>query len=426
MGILILCLVMIILAVVLGQRTKTNIGLWALVASYIFGTFILKIKPSDLISKWPTDIFVLIFSVTLFYSFAINNGTLEKFAQTAVYKVRKIPWAIPIMLFLIGFVISAVGAGSAANVMMIPIAVSIAELTGMSYFLASIAVLAGINPGGLSPISTIGVFVRRLAQDIGGYSPEAANAFGNEALIHGTLVFLVVFIIAYFVFKGYKLQVADIKKPEPFTDKQKISLALIIGFILVLLVPSILNSLIPNVPAIQFLASNINISFVAIIGSLISLLLKVTDEKKAISSVPWGVLILLSGMGMLISVATESGAIELLSSYVSNSVSYTLVPIMLAVFAGVLSLFVSGFVVNMTFFPLVPTIAAALGHNPGLLFSAIIVGGLCTCISPFSSAGGLVVASINNEDVRTRIFRFLLIWPIINMIIYSIILLIAM
>ncbi len=92
--------------------------------------------------------------------------------------------------------------------------------------------------------------------------------------------------------------------------------------------------------------------------------------------------------------------------------------VLLSVFAGIMSLFVSGFVVNTTFFALVPGLATGLSFYPGLFFSAIAVGSIATSVSPFSGSGGLVVASVDDENQRTRIFNSLLIWPFINLFIY--------
>ena len=124
-------------------------------------------------------------------------------------------------------------------------------------------------------------------------------------------------------------------------------------------------------------------------------------------------------MGMLIAVVGKSGAIEMMSDYLSNSsLPGVLVQVLLAVFSGIMSLFVSGFVVLPTFFGLVPGLATGLTLDPGILFSAIALGAGCTAVSPFSGAGGLVVASIENEEKRNKIFNGLLIWPFINLLIY--------
>jgi len=70
MGILLLCSIIIILVIIMGTVTKTNIGLWAIFSAYILGSFILKISPTEIINLWPTKLFLMLFAVTFFYSFA--------------------------------------------------------------------------------------------------------------------------------------------------------------------------------------------------------------------------------------------------------------------------------------------------------------------------------------------------------------------
>ena len=109
------------------------------------------------------------------------------------------------------------------------------------------------------------------------------------------------------------------------------------------------------------------------------------------------------------------------SGYLSQSVPALFVPIMLGLIAGVMSLFVSGFVVNTTFFALVPTLAMGTGFVSGLLYSAVAVGEMSTAVSPFSGSGGLVAASVEDEYHRNKIFNFLLVWPFVNLTIYLVI-----
>ena len=158
-----ICAAAIIMVILLGYFTKTNIGLWAIAASYILGVFLLGIKPRDIITLWPIKIFMMLFSVTFFYGYSALNGSLEKLSLKIVYASRKKPWLIAISLFGIAILISGIGAGDGATVMLIPIAISIAKITRMNYLLASVSVVSGISIGGFSPISTIGIFIRELA-----------------------------------------------------------------------------------------------------------------------------------------------------------------------------------------------------------------------------------------------------------------------
>jgi di/tricarboxylate transporter len=414
-----ICVVTIIIVILLGYFTKSNIGLWAIAASYILGVLVLDLNPRDIVTLWPIKIFMMLFSVTFFYGYSVLNGSLEKLSLKIVYASRRIPWLIAITLFFISILISGIGAGDGATVMLIPIAISIAKVTRMHYLLASVSVVSGISIGGFSPVSTIGIFIRELADQVGGYGTDAVNAFGNMAMLQAALLFCIVFILSYFFLKGYRVKAPSIERPEPYTPEQIKTLVVIGIFVLALLAPPLLKALFPHVTFFTRLNDNIYLTFIAFMASILCRLLNLGDEKRVFARVPWHALTTICGMGMLIAVAGKSGIIEIMSLYLSeSSLSGRLVQVLLSVFAGVMSLFVSGFVVNTTFFALVPGLATGLSFYPGLFFSAIAVGSIATSVSPFSGSGGLVIASVDDETQRTRIFNSLLIWPFINLLIY--------
>jgi di/tricarboxylate transporter len=414
-----ICAASIITVILLGYFTKTNIGLWAIAASYLLGVLVLEIEPRDIVTLWPIKIFMMLFSVTFFYGYSVLNGSLEKLSLKIVYASRKKLWFIAIALFGTAILISGIGAGDGATVMLIPIAISIAKITHMHYLLASVSVVSGISIGGFSPISTIGIFIRELASQVGGYGPDIVNAYGNRAMFQAALLFSLVFILSYLIFKGYKVKTPALEKPGTYSVKQIKTLIIIGIFILVLLATPLLEALFPYITFFSRLNDNIYLTFVAFMASILARLLKLGDEKAVFARVPWHVLTTICGMGMLITVAGKNGVIEIMSNYLSDSsLSEVTVQVLLSFFSGVMSLFVSGFVVNTTFFALVPGIATGLEFSPGLFFSAIAVGSIATSVSPFSGSGGLVVACVDNEEKRAKIFNSLLIWPFINILIY--------
>ena len=418
---IVICAVTIILVILLGYFTKTNIGLWAIAAAYLLGAFLLEMKPSEIVTLWPIKIFLMLFSVTFFYSYPALNGTLEKLSLKVVYASRKIPWLIPFVLFIISIIIAGIGAGDGATVMLIPIAISIAKVSGMNYFLAAASVITGISIGGFSPISGIGIFIRELADQVGGYGPELSSDYANMAMLNAFVFFSLVFILSYFIFKGYKVKSPFLDKPDPYNGIQIKTLIVISFFVCVLLVTPLLKTIFPEVQFFIKLHANVYLTFIAFISSIIARLLKIGDEKKAFERVPLHALTTICGMGMLIAVVGKSGAIEMMSDYLSdNTLPGVLVQVLLAMFSGIMSLFVSGFVVLPTFFSLVPGLATGLTLYPGIFISAIAVGAGCTAVSPFSGMGGLVVASIDDEEKRNKIFNGLLIWPFINLSIFII------
>ena len=71
----------IAISVAIGYKTKYNTGLFAIVFAYLIGCFALGMKTKAVIGTWPVSTMFVIFSVSLFYNFALVNGTLEKTAR---------------------------------------------------------------------------------------------------------------------------------------------------------------------------------------------------------------------------------------------------------------------------------------------------------------------------------------------------------
>ncbi len=83
-----ICVVTIIIVILLGYFTKSNIGLWAIAVSYILGAVVLDLNPRDIVTLWPIKIFMMLFSVTFFYGYSVLNGSLENLSLKIVYASR--------------------------------------------------------------------------------------------------------------------------------------------------------------------------------------------------------------------------------------------------------------------------------------------------------------------------------------------------
>src|SRR3546814_10064693 len=93
-------------------------------------------------------IFFIIFSVCLFYSFAIVNGTLEKLAEHLLYLCRNVPHLLPYAVFLTACLIAGLGAGYyTVLAFMAPLTLLLCQRTGMSLILGGMAVNYGALGG---------------------------------------------------------------------------------------------------------------------------------------------------------------------------------------------------------------------------------------------------------------------------------------
>ena len=104
----------LVLALALGFFTKVNTGYYALVLAFFNGVFIYGLAIKKVAAMWPIYMFLMLLIVTLFYGFAISNGTLLKVSEKLIYMSRNYPAVLPIVLFLICAIFAGTGAGAPA------------------------------------------------------------------------------------------------------------------------------------------------------------------------------------------------------------------------------------------------------------------------------------------------------------------------
>jgi len=400
----------IAISIALGYKTKINTGFFAISFSYLIGCFLLNLKSSEVISMWPINIFFVIFAVSLFYNFALVNGTLEKLAMHLLHGCRKFPQILPFAIFFAATLIAGLGAGFfTVMAFMAPITLLLCEKTGMSKLVGGVSVNYGALAGANFMTSQSGIIFKSLIE---------AAGFTDAAFAYTTSIFVTTMIIPILVIAGLLLLTNNmkvlgknlsIKQPEPFDQKQKTTLYLIILMMVIVLAAPISHIIFPHNKTITFINSKMDIGLIAIVLSVVALMLKLADEKKVIAKVPWNTLIMICGVGMLISVAIKAGTIQLLASWISTSMPSFLVPIALAVVAGIMSFFSSTLgVVCPALFPIIPSIVIATGINPMVLFTCVVIGAQATAISPFSSGGSLLLGSCTTEEERSSLFPQLL------------------
>lgn len=404
-----LMLMALAISIGLGYKTKINIGFFTIAFAYLIGCFGMGLKPSEVIELWPVKIFFIILSVTLFYNFALANGALEKLASHLLYKCRKFPQFLPLAIFFAATIIAGLGAGFyTVLAFMAPITLLLCKKTNMNMVIGGMAANYGALAGANFMTSQSGIIFRSLMENTGISSQTAFSYSGGIFVLTLLIPIAVLGIYTLWNRKSNSIVIED-QKPEPFDKKQKQSIFLIILMMSIVLVFPILHLVFPDAKTISFLNSKIDIAFLAITFSLISLLMKLADEKKVIALVPWGTLIMICGVGMLIALGVKLGIITTLSEWLANNVPVWIIPILLCLISAIMSVFSSTLgVVAPTLFPIVPALAVTSGLNPLVLFICIVVGAQSTAISPFSSGGSLIMASAPADIDKTKFFNQLL------------------
>jgi len=402
----IIILVALAIAVGLGFATRVNAGLFALFFSYIIGTFMMGIRPSQVVALWPMRIFFILFSVTYFYNFATENGTLEKMANFILYKFRSFPAALPYVIFFVAFVISILGAGYYSVVALLcPLGLTICEKSKINPLLGAMAVLNGAVAGGQMFTTASGAVVREIIASVG-YA-EQATAYAMLIFITTTVGCLFIFTGCYILLKGYKVKIdaSEFQKPEPFSPQQRSTLVLILTMLVLVIVPIILQIFLPDVLIIRALVGYMDIGFVSIALAIIATIMKLGDARSCMKAVPWNTIILISGMGVLIALGTEAQLVETIASAVASAGNPLVIAILISTAAGIMSIFSSTVgVVLPTLYPIIAGLSVASGLSPAYLMVIINAGSISTGISPFSSGGGLVLGSCTNEETQSFLF----------------------
>lgn len=409
----IISLVILLITIVIGFVKKINMGVLALGFSLILG-YLGKVSASNIIKGFNSSLFLMLVGVSILFGIAQHNGTLNLIVKKLIKLSGKKAWLIPILMYFVIYFIAFLGAGTITGFALaalfgIPMA---KELDADPFLLTTMGQLGSIG-GGIVPWAPTGIIGLELAKN--------ANITGNLANTMVLNTFLATAfgaIISYIFLKGYKLKAKELSSEVlKFNKKQKITLVGILCMVI----------------GVAFF--NLNIGLLSILISIILILLKVGTEKEALGSVPWNTILLISGMGILMSLIVKLGGIKLLADILSLFMNEKTVAGILALSSGILSLFSStSGVVMPTMIPTIPLIVETLGIAgvvpSALLLSAVINGSSPSGMSPLSTGGAFVMATLSenyeltNEEFSSK-FKRLFYITMLNMFIVVIFILIG-
>lgn len=392
-----LVILAIILAIVLGEIFNINTGLIAGAFAYLIGCFVLGMSVDDLLAAWPTDLFMVIFSISLFFNFAVVNGTLEKVANVLLYRFRNFEKFLPLILYIVTALVSGLGAAFFTSVaVMGAIAMVLCRNSNMNRLYAAMAVSLGALSGANFMVSAHGVLFNSLLSQTS-LADQAYDLTVDIFAVSFIYPIIVIGILCFIDMRRNRGKSSGLKieKPEPFTGKQKVNLALIFLMMVIVLGAPILGNV---VPSLSDACSRVDVTLVALVMAIIAYLLKLTDDPKPVfQKAPWDTIWLVGGVGMLVEVAVQAGTIDMLASLI-NMIPTPLVPIAVCIIAGVMSIFSSTLgVVAPLMFPMIPGFVAATGMSPALFAVAIIIGAQSTSIAPFSTGGSLQLGASGLE-----------------------------
>lgn len=397
----IISLLALVVVVATGFIKKVNMGFLAIGVAFLVGSCG-GLSEKQILAGFSSSMFVTLAGVTFLFGLASVNGTLELMSKKIIALLGKRTYLIPVMMFFLAVFLSAIGPGHIAiGILMTTFAVYLAVEMKINPFATAFVAKLGANAGCASSISPTGVIANNLAEPLG------YTGFGTHLFLTTMLSGSLFAIIIYIAYRCYKvdaenpLRLSDLPK---FNTQQKLTMIVIVILVVVCI------------------AFKINVGLSAFIAASVLIICKAVDEKQAIRGIPWGTLILVVGVGMLISVITNLGGISLVSDFLIGLMTEkTAVPIMAAT-AGILSWVSSTTgVVMPTLFPVCAEIAESFGDSVNYveLISSLVSTSFAAAISPLSTGGAIIISSYSaatdlSIPEQNKLFKTLFLLSVAN------------
>lgn len=371
-------LILLIAAIVIGFWRKANVGILCIGFSMIL-MIAYGLDSKEVIAGFSSSLFIQMVGITYLFSIINGNGTLELLAKKMVALVGKKRHLIPFVMYALGFIICAVGPGAIPSLAIVPvIAIPVAISAGVNPIMTAVIGDLGVMSGRMSPLTPESAVVRELMEDQG--------MKGNTIpiMIGMIITALVVAALVYVYYKGWKVDenvsVSE-EKLAKFNTRQWLSLA---GLLVL---------------AIGALFFSWNVGLTGFLVGTVLVVLGDAQEKKAIAGIPWNVILMVMGVGILMNIISISGGIDIMVAGLEKVMGPHTAAMIMAIAAGIMSFFSSGLgVVFPTLIPTASGLASGLGVSAVQLVTVIVIGGTVSGFTPISTTGALIMAGVAQQE----------------------------
>ena len=390
-----LSLIALGVVILVSLTSRINIGVLAVALATIVAVLVAKWKPAEFAGSFPADLFLTLVGVSVLFGAAQANGTLAATAERVVWLSAGRTGLLPILFFVFAGLFSALGPGAiSATALLAPLAMTTGLRAGAPPFLLALMVANGANAGTLSPVAAGGLIVSAQMEKAGLVGHEW-QAFAANFVAH-----TVVAAAAFVLFGGLTL----IRKGRdgaaaitltPLEGRHWFTLAIVTAWI----------------ACVIFLGYPPGLT--AFIAAAILIVTKLADDATSLRSVPWAVIVMVCGVGVLVSVMDKTGGMDLFTTGLSKITTPDTANGMMAFVTGLISTYSStSGVVYPAFLPTVTGLVEKLGGGDPLEIAlSINVGAALVDVSPLSTIGALAIAAVPAGAADTKkLFRNMLIW----------------
>ena len=387
----------LVIAILVSCFTELNVGILALAFAWIVGVYLGGMTLNQVIAGFPVALFLTLAGVTLLFSQAQLNGTLDRIAHRAVRICRGNAGLIPVMFFVLAAALASLGPGNVSTAALLaPMAMAVAGRAAIPAFLMIIMVGNGAQAGSLSPFAPTGVIVNGLMEKIGLPGQEWHTYWTNLAA-HALVAFGGYFAVRRPEAVRVPRQVVTIEqKPEDVKLETRHWITIVvIGALLV-----------------GVLFFDVNVGMGALAGAVILAILGAADHKEAVKNMPWSVIVMMSGVTVLIALLEKTGGLDLFTAALAALATPGTITGVIAFVIGLISVYSStSGVVLPAFLPTVPGLIMRLGGgDPVSIATSMNVGAHLVDLSPLSTTGALCLAGVSPAENVRSVFNKLLAW----------------
>ncbi len=158
----------------------------------------------------------------------------------------------------------------------------------------------------------------------------------------------------------------------------------------------------------------LNVGLAAFAGAVILTLSRASDESAAVKAMPWGVIMMVSGVTLLVSMVDKAGGMALFADFLGRLATPGTATAVAAFFSGLISIYSSTIAVVLpSLLPTVNELIKNIGGGDALaIVSSMIVGGHVVDVSPLSTLGALCLAAAPPGTDTKKLFNQLLAWGV--------------
>lgn len=393
----------LIIAVALSCTTAINVGVLSLAMALLLGVYLGGMTPATVLEGFPTPLLVTLIGITLLFSIAECNGTLSRVTGAAVRVCRGHAGLLPIMFFGLGVGIATIGpGGTPTSALLAPPAMAVAARASIPPLLMAIMAGNGALAGTLSPFAPTGIVADGVMARIG-LSGVEWQTYAYNALAH-TIVGFGGFVLlgGWRLFSGSRNPAHSASNvlgardgtDGPMDRRHWLTLAgiavLIVGVV----------------------GFGMDVGMTALVIATMLTLLRTVDEQKAIQRMPWGVILMVTGVTVLVSMLEKTKGMDLFTAGLANISTPESISPIVAFGTGVVSVYSStSGVVLPAFLPMVPDLAARVGGvEPLPIAWSMNIGASLVDLSSLSTVGALFLAAAPAGTDTRRLFNALLAW----------------